>query len=166
MADLVPERLSILSELHQSLEKLRRLFRDFVHFQFFLSCIWPGTGSRSSPITSCASSLSILSELHRYGALQYRGARIRLSILSELHRTAKVLRGEGVQAVFQFFLSCIRIFLLVGVYMFNVYFYQEVCKTVLALKFTRWKLLKLPNWESSRNSLFWVGNFSRNLFLK
>ncbi|AGT34857.1 hypothetical protein N186_02355 [Thermofilum adornatum] len=45
--------------------------------------------------------------------------------------------------------------------MFNVYFYQEVCKTALALKFTRWKLLKLPYWEASQNAPFWVGNFSR-----
>jgi hypothetical protein len=50
--------------------------------------------------------------------------------------------------------------------MFNVYFYQEVCKTVLALKFTHKKLLKLPYWESSRNTPFWAGKFSRNLCLK
>jgi hypothetical protein len=46
------------------------------------------------------------------------------------------------------------------------FFLQEVCKTALALKFTHWKLLKLPNWEASRNTPFGVGNFSRNLFLK
>jgi len=50
--------------------------------------------------------------------------------------------------------------------MFNVYFYQEVCKTALALKITHWKLLKLPNREASRSAPFEVGMFSRNLFLK
>jgi len=53
-----------------------------------------------------------------------------------------------------------------GVYMFNAFFLQEVCKTALALKFTRWKLLKPPIREASQNIPFEVGKFSRNLFLK
>jgi len=43
--------------------------------------------------------------------------------------------------------------------MFNVYFYQEVCKTALALKITHWKLLKLPYWEASQNARFRSGIF-------
>ena len=89
-----------------------------------------------------------------------------LSILSELHPLRSAAQMRSQLPGFQFFLSCIRIFLLVGVYMFNVYFYQEVCKTALALKITHWKLLKLPNREASRSAPFEVGMFSRNLFLK
>ena len=134
--------LSILSELH--LWRLRLYCISATgHFQFFLSCI-----RRTIP--------------HPYPWRTVRTFQFFLSCI----RPSRIHWQPQASSTFNSFWVASELFYSGGVYMFNVYFYQEVCKTVLALKFTRWKLLKLPNWESSRNSLFWVGNFSRNLFLK
>ena len=46
------------------------------------------------------------------------------------------------------------------------FFPQEVDKTVPALIFTHWRLLKLLGREASHNFLVGVGKLSRNHFLK